>query len=95
MHVATCKIKIFLFLNHNLKSKRKIVKSLWEQIRNKCNISISEIEGYKLWQAAIISIAVISNKVLILNQTLGHLFSFIASSTYESNIIPNDIEIIS
>jgi len=74
MHGATCKIKIFLPLNHNLKSKRRIVKSLWEQIRNKFHVSASEIDGCKFWQVAILSITVISNKILILNQTLNHIF---------------------
>ena len=95
MHVATCKIKLFLPLNHNLKGKRRIVKSLSEQIRNKFNVSVSEIESNELWQVATIGIAIISNKVIRLNQTLDHIFSFIESSNHELNIISHDIEIIS
>jgi len=94
MHVGTCKIKLFLPMNHDLKGKRRIVKSLTTQIRLKFNVSVSEIENNELWQIATIGIAVISNKILILNQTFDHIFSFIESSNHDINIISNDIDII-
>jgi uncharacterized protein YlxP (DUF503 family) len=94
MHVGTCKIKLFLPMNHDLKGKRRIVKSLTTQIRLKFNVSVSEIENNELWQIATIGIAVISNKILILNQTFDHIFSFIESSNHDINIISNDIDIM-
>ena len=94
MHVGTCKIKLFLPMNHDLKGKRRIVKSLTAQIRLKFNVSVSEIENNELWQIATIGIAVISNKILILNQTFDHIFSFIESSNHDINIISNDIDIM-
>jgi len=94
MHIGTCKIKLFLPMNHDLKGKRRIVKSLTTQIRLKFNVSVSEIENNELWQIATIGIAVISNKILILNQTFDHIFSFIESSNHDINIISNDIDIM-
>jgi len=94
MHLGTCKIKLFLPMNHDLKGKRRIVKSLTTQIRLKFNVSVSEIENNELWQIATIGIAVISNKILILNQTFDHIFSFIESSNHDINIISNDIDIM-
>ena len=94
MHVGTCKIKLFLPMNHDMKGKRRIVKSLTTQIRLKFNVSVSEIENNELWQIATIGIAVISNKILILNQTFDHIFSFIESSNHDINIISNDIDIM-
>ena len=94
MHVGTCKIKLLLPMNHDLKGKRRIVKSLTTQIRLKFNVSVSEIENNELWQIATIGIAVISNKILILNQTFDHIFSFIESSNHDINIISNDIDIM-
>ena len=94
MHVGTCKIKLFLPMNHDLKGKRRIVKSLTTQIRLKFNVSVSEIENNELWQIATIGIAVISNKILILNQTFDHIFSFSESSNHDINIISNDIDIM-
>ena len=94
MHVGTCKIKLFLPMNHDLKGKRRIVKSLTTQIRLKFNVSVSEIENNELWQIATIGIAVISNKILILNQTFDQIFSFIESSNHDINIISNDIDIM-
>jgi len=95
MHVGTCKIKLFLPMNLNLKGKRRIVKSLSEQIRSRFNVSVSEIENNELWQIATIGIATISNRIIILNQTFDHIFSFIESSNHDLNIISHEIEIIS
>ena len=94
MHTGTCKIELYLPMNQDLKGKRRIVKSLTTQIRLKFNVSVSEIENNELWQIATIGIAVISNKILILNQTFDHIFSFIESSNHDINIISNDIDIM-
>ncbi len=95
MHVGTCKIELYLPMNQNLKGKRRIVKSLSEQIRSRFNVSVSEVENNELWQIATIGIAVISNKIIILNQTFDQIFSFIESSNHDLNIISQNIEIIS
>ena len=82
-------------MNQDLKGKRRIVKSLSDQIRSRFNVSVSEIEDNDLWQIATIGIAVISNKIIVLNQTFDQIFSFIESSNHDLNIISHDIEIIS
>ena len=95
MHAGTCKIELSLPMNQNLKGKRRIVKSLCEQIRSRFNVSVSEIENNELWKIATIGIAIISNKIIVLNQTFDQIFSFIESSNHDLNIISHDIEIIS
>ena len=44
MHTGTCKIELYLPMNQDLKGKRRIVKSLSDQIRSRFNVSVSEIE---------------------------------------------------
>ena len=95
MHTGTCKIELYLPMNQDLKGKRRIVKSLSGQIRSRFNVSVSEIENNELWQIATIGIAIISNKIIILNRTFDQIFSFIESSNHDLNIISHDIEIIS
>ncbi len=77
MYVGTCEIRLFAPINQNLKGKRRIVKSLSEQIRSRFNVPVSKIENNELWQIATIGISTISNKIIILNQTFDHIFSFI------------------
>ena len=95
MHTGTCKIELYLPMNQDLKGKRRIVKSLTDQIRSRFNVSVSEIENNELWQIATIGIAIISNKIIILNRTFDQIFSFIESSNHDLNIISHDTEIIS
>ena len=77
MHTGTCKIELYLPMNQDLKGKRRIVKSLSEQIRSRFNVPVSKIENNELWQIVTIGISTISNKIIILNQTFDHIFSFI------------------
>lgn len=95
MHTGTCKIELYLPMNQDLKGKRRIVKSLSDQIRSRFNVSVSEIENNELWQIATIGIAIISNKIIILNRTFDQIFSFIESSNHDLDIISHDTEIIS
>ena len=95
MHTGTCKIELYLPMNQDLKGKRRIVKSLSDQIRSRFNVSVSEIENNELWQIATIGIAIISNKIIILNRPFDQIFSFIESSNHDLNIISQNIEIIS
>ena len=95
MHTGTCKIELYFPMNQDLKGKRRIVKSLSDQIRSRFNVSVSEIENNELWQIATIGIAIISNKIIILNRTFDQIFSFIESSNHDLNIISHDTEIIS
>ena len=45
---------------HSLKEKRHVVKGLKERLRNKFNISVSEIEDMDLHNSAVLAAAVVS-----------------------------------
>ena len=45
---------------HSLKEKRHVVKGLKERLRNKFNVSVSEIEDMDLHNSAVLAAAVVS-----------------------------------
>jgi uncharacterized protein YlxP (DUF503 family) len=45
---------------HSLKEKRHVVKSLKDRLRNKFNVSVSEIEDMELHNSAVLAAAVVS-----------------------------------
>lgn len=52
----------------SLKSKRMVIKSLIDRIKQKFNVSVSEVDANDLWQRSIIGIALVANETQIINK---------------------------
>ena len=61
MTVAVCTMDLFLPNSGSLKAKRHCLSGLKARIRNKFNVSVSEVEHNDLWQRARLGIAVVSS----------------------------------
>ena len=53
---------------NSLKSKRMVIKSLTDRIKNKFNVSVAEVDANNLWQRSVIGIAYVANETLIINK---------------------------
>lgn len=53
---------------NSLKSKRLIIKSLIDRIKNKFNVSVAEVGANNLWQRSVIGIAFVSNETVMINK---------------------------
>jgi uncharacterized protein YlxP (DUF503 family) len=71
MIVGLLTLELHLPESNSLKSKRIIVKSLKDRIKNKFNVSIAEIDGNDLWQRCVLGAACVANGTKIINQTLN------------------------
>jgi uncharacterized protein YlxP (DUF503 family) len=60
----------------SLKDKRKIIKSLIERLKNRFNISISEVDHNDSKSSAMVGIAVVSNDTRFVNQQLDKIIDF-------------------
>jgi uncharacterized protein YlxP (DUF503 family) len=57
-----CLLEVELrFEAHDLKQKRKLVKSLKEQIRNRFGAAIAEIDHHDKWQRATLLVALVGD----------------------------------
>jgi uncharacterized protein len=54
----------------SLKEKRKVLNRVKERVRNKFNVSISEIEGHDLWNYAVLGVVIATNEQKFANQVL-------------------------
>jgi len=52
MIVGISTIELLLAENHDLKGKRRALKSIKDQVRNRFNVSIAEVDDLDLWQRA-------------------------------------------
>ena len=57
MNVLTLKIKIYAPWVHSLKEKRMVVKSILGKLKNKFNVSASEVDAQDIHQTIVIGIA--------------------------------------
>ncbi len=75
--VAFCQLDIFIPESGSLKEKRFAVKSLKTRIRNKYNVSISELDGTDKWQRVVLGIAIVTNDRKIVDTTFNKIIQFI------------------
>ena len=62
---------------HSLKEKRKVVKRVVERLKNKFNVSVSEIGDQDRWQSSIIGVVTIGSSKKIVDATLEKVILFI------------------
>lgn len=93
MFVGLLSVELYLPEAYSLKSKRFILRSLKDRIRNKFNVSIAEVDCLDLWQRSVIGIACVGNEVKIINQTLDKILSLI-HDTATIDLIESKIEIL-
>ena len=67
------------FLIHgarSLKDKRRVIKSLKQQMRNRYNCSVAETDYHDLWQRARIAVVVVSNESRHANAQVNEIARF-------------------
>ena len=78
---------------NSLKSKRRVIKSLIEKIKNKFNVSISEVDMQNLWQRSVIGIAYVSNETVMINRVFEKTRTQV-NNTHSVELINSDMEML-
>lgn len=93
MIIGLLKIDLYLPSVHSLKGKRHIVKSLTARIRNKFNVSISEVGDNDIWQRASLACCLVTNESGFASQVLEKVVAEIGRNLdgeildYETSIL--------
>lgn len=77
----------------SLKGKRKIVKSIINQLRNTFNASVAEVGSNDVYQRAVIGFALVGNNRMVINSKIDKIFN-LADELGLAEIIDNEMEII-
>ena len=77
----------------SLKGKRKIVKSIINQLRNTFNVSVAEVGSNDIYQRAVIGFALVGNNRMVINSKIDKIFN-LADELGLAEIIDNEMEII-
>ena len=76
MVVGILRIKLLLRGCHSLKEKRRILRSLKDQIRGKFGVSVAETDSQDSWQTAEIGVAVVGNESPFVYDVLSTISGF-------------------
>jgi len=79
MIVGVLKAQLHLHGVTSLKQKRSIVKGLTGRLKNRFNISISEVDHQDSKASAVVAAAVVSNDSIFVNQQLDAVIKFMAN----------------
>ncbi len=95
MHVGLCKISLRLPENSSLKGKRRVIKPIISQLRNRFNAGVAEVSDHELWQLATLGVCCLSNDKRYTNEVLSKVVNFVANGRFEVEMLGYEIEIIS
>ena len=77
MIVGTLKIRLVLRESHNLKDKRRVLKSLKDTLSNKFNISVAETDEHDVWQTAELGVAAVGTGSQFVQSVLTTVVNYV------------------
>lgn len=81
MRVLVMSVKLRASWVHSLKEKRMVVRSITQKLKNKFNISVSEIDDQDIHQSIVIGISGICATNSQVDSTMENIINFIEKNT--------------
>ena len=92
MIVGAAVVEIFVHGSQSLKQKRGVVRSITQRVRNRFNISVSEVGGQGTWQRAVLGLAMAGNDARVVRRGLDRACQFI-EDLHLAEVLSSDVEI--
>ena len=77
MLVGSAQVRLFMGQAGSLKEKRRIIKSLKDNIHNKFNVSVAEVDHLDKWQSTILGVAVAGKEKRHIESVLTGVINYI------------------
>ncbi len=77
MRVAICILELHIPGVNSLKAKRQILKSLIQRLRNRFNVSVSEVGLQDLWQRSELGLAVVCHNGAGADSIVEKIYTFV------------------
>ncbi len=75
--MAICVLELHIPGATSLKAKRQVIKSLVQRLRNRFNVSVSEVGSQDYWQRAELGMAVICHNGAGADSIMEKLFAYV------------------
>jgi hypothetical protein len=93
MVVGILQLRVMVRDSQSLKDKRRIVRSLRDRIRNRFNVSVSEVDSLDSRQQAVLGIALATNDRIFADQVLAKVVALVRA-TPGAALVDYEIEIL-
>ena len=93
MVVGVLRVTLIMHDNHTLKGKRQILKGIIDKVKNRFNVSISEVGDNDLWQRAEIALSAVGGDRAVVNSVMDRAVDFIEGLN-ASEVLDHEIELI-
>lgn len=93
MVVGVAVVEIHVHESQSLKAKRGVVRSIAGRVRNRFNVSVSEVGGQGTWQRAVIGLSMTGSEERPLRRALEKAVAFI-EETHLAQVLGSEIEIL-
>lgn len=77
MIVGLLTLELFIHDSGSLKEKRRVVRSLYDRIRRRFNVSVAEVDGHDMWQRATLAVALVTTDTRQAYRVLSAIVDFI------------------
>ncbi|MFK7895183.1 MAG: DUF503 domain-containing protein [Myxococcota bacterium] len=93
MVVAVAVVEIHVHDSQSLKAKRGVVRSIQGRLRNRFNVSVSEVGGQGTWQRAVIGLSMTGSDEGVLRKAVAKAVSAI-EEMHLAQVLGSEIEMI-
>ena len=93
MIVGAAVVELHVHESRSLKAKRGVVRSIAGRLRNRFNVSVSEVGGQGTWQRAVIGLSMTGSEEVPLRRALEAAVAFV-ESTHLAEVLGSEIEMI-
>jgi uncharacterized protein YlxP (DUF503 family) len=70
-------VELMVSASNSLKTKRRVIKSITDRLRNKFNVSVAEVDYNDLWQRSLIGMTMISNDKRLIDRSVDAIENFL------------------
>ncbi len=93
MIVGAAVVELHVHGSQSLKAKRGVVRSIAARLRNRFNVSVSEVGGQGTWQRAVIGLSMTGAEEVPLRRALEKALRFV-EETHLAQVVGSEIEMI-
>ncbi len=68
MFVGVSKIELHIPYVHSLKEKRRVIKKVLDNLRNRYPVSVAEVDDNDLWQKAVLGVSLVSGDRVVIDR---------------------------
>lgn len=94
MVIGVSRLAIEIPSAHSLKEKRKVIKSIIQQVQHRFNVAIAEVDGHTQWQYAELGIACVSTSAQHADEMLRRVLQYIEEHLSDGYLVDYQTEII-